>query len=159
MNLRSELLKRVEKKQSEIREHEDRIREANAYLQGLQDTLKLIPKDEEFGDQEVALRHGSNIAKARDALRAAGKHLHITEILKAIGQPNDKKHRLALGGSIAAYARKNAVFTKNAPNTFGLIEFDSKTDEVSTLLTGILGAGSPGSVGRSITGGIITQVK
>lgn len=144
MSLRSELLKRVEKKQAEIREHEDRIREANAYLQGLQDTLKLIPKDDdEFGDQEVALRHGSNIAKARDALRAAGKPLHITEILKAIGQPNDKKHRLALGGSIAAYARKNAVFTKAAPNTFGLIEFDSNVtvllsspmqDHVTTVL-------------------------
>jgi hypothetical protein len=143
MNLRSELLKRIEKKQAEIREHDDRIREANAYLQGLQDTLKLIPKDDEFGDQqEVALRHGSNIAKARDALRTNGKPLHITEILKAIGQPTDKKHRLALGGSIAAYARKNAVFNKTAPNTFGLLEFEVKDDDLLGLLTpmrGIIG--------------------
>ena len=124
MSIRSELLKRIEKKQAEIKEHEDRIREATAYLQGLQDTLKLIPKDEDVGTQDVALRHGSNIAKARDALMAARKPLHITEILKAIGQPTDKKHRLALGGSIASYARKNAVFTKTAPNTFGLLEFN-----------------------------------
>lgn len=125
MSLRTELLKRIEKKQAEIREHEDRIREANAYLQGLQDTLKLIPKDEDEQAQDVTLRHGSNIAKARDALRTAGHPLHITDILKAIGQPTDKKRRIALGGSIASYARKNAVFTKTAPNTFGLLEFNA----------------------------------
>jgi hypothetical protein len=128
MNLRNELLKRIEKKQAEIREFDDRIREANAYVQGLQDTLKLIPKEDEFSVQEVTLRHGSNIAKARDALRAAGNPLHITEILKVIGQPTDKKHRLALGGSIAAYARKGSVFTKTAPNTFGLTEFEAEVD-------------------------------
>jgi|SRR5271170_1148033 hypothetical protein len=133
MSLRSELLKRVEKKQVEIREHEDRIREATAYIQGLQDTLKLIPKEEEFEMQDVTLRHGSNVGKAREALRAAGKPLHITEILKAIGQPIDKKHRLALGGSIASYARRASIFTKAAPNTFGLIEFESK-HEISNLL-------------------------
>lgn len=135
MSLRSELEKRIEKKQFEIREYQDRIREASAYLQGLQDTLKLIPKEDEFGVQEVSLRHGSNVGKARDALRGAGKPLHITEILKALGQPTDKKHRLALAGSIASYARKDVIFTKTAPNTFGLIEFDNKAEDVSELLS------------------------
>jgi hypothetical protein len=134
MDLRNELLKRIEKKQAEIREYEDRIREATAYVQGLQDTLKLIPKDDEFGNQEISLRHGSNVGKARDALKAAGKPLHITDILKAIGQPIDKKHRLALGGSIASYARKGAIFTKTAPNTFGLSEFESKTDDLTLVI-------------------------
>jgi hypothetical protein len=141
MSLRDELLKRIEKKQAEIREHEDRIREATAYIQGLQDTLKLVPKEDEFGSQEVSLRHGSNIAKARDALKAAGKPLHITEILKAIGQPSDKKHRLALGGSIAAYARKDMVFTKPAPNTFGLVEFETNANGPATSL--VMTIGSP----------------
>jgi hypothetical protein len=133
MSLREELQKRIEKKQAEIRDYNDRIREANAYLQGLQDTLKLIPKEDEFGSQEVTLRHGSNIAKARDVLKAAGKPLHITEILKAMGQSSDKKHRLALAGSIAAYARKGMVFTKPAPNTFGLVDSDKK-DEWSSIM-------------------------
>jgi len=139
MSLRTELERRVEKKQAEIREYQDRIREANAYLQGLQDTLKLIPKEDVLGAQaEVTFRHGSNVARAAEALRVAGKPLHITEILKAIGQANDKKHRLALSGSIGAYARKNQIFTKAAPNTFSLIEFertdDSRIDNGETLL-------------------------
>jgi hypothetical protein len=129
MSLRDELQKRIEKKQAEIRDYQDRIKEATAYIQGLQDTLKLVAKDD--GAQEITLRHGSNIGKARDALKAAGKPLHITEILKAINQPADKKHRLALGGSIAGYARKGHIFTKPAPNTFGLLEFETKTDSIT----------------------------
>lgn len=125
MSLRVELQKRIEKKQAEIREHEEMIRQAQSYIQGLQDTLKLIPKDGDVGEPDAAFRHGSNVAKARDALRAAGRPLHITEILKAIGQPTDKKHRLALGGSISSYARRDKVFKKVAPNTFGLIELES----------------------------------
>lgn len=131
MSLRDELLKRIEKKQSEIRECEDRIKEAAAYVQGLQDTLKLMGKDGEYAVQEISLRHGSTIGKARDALKVAGKPLHITEILKAIGQPTDKKHRLALGGSIAGYARKNHIFTKPAPNTFGLVDFEKVIEPIS----------------------------
>lgn len=157
MSLRTELLKRIEKKQAEIGEYHDRIREATAYLQGLQDTLKLIPKEDDSGGaQEVSLRHGSNIAKARDAIRAANRPLHVTEILKAIGQPNDNRHRVALGGSIAAYARKGSIFTKTAPNTFGLLEFASIDGVVSLGVPNI--SGQTPFAGR-ITGGTISQIK
>ncbi len=124
MGLRQELQKRIERKQAEIRDYEEHIRQATAYLQGLQDTLKLVPPEDDDLGQDIILRHGSNIAKAREALLTAGKPLHITEILKDMGQPVDKKHRLALGGSIAAYVRKGQVFTRPAPNTFGLTEFN-----------------------------------
>lgn len=134
MSLRTELSKRIEKKLAEIREYEDRIREANAYVQGLQDTLKLVPREDEFGAQETTLRHGSNIAKARDALRAAKKPLHISDLLKAMGQPTDKNHRVALAGSIAAYVRKGVIFKKVAPNTFGLLEVESKSEDSPAFL-------------------------
>ena len=131
MALREELQRRIEKKQSEIREHEEAIRQAQAYIQGLVDTLKLIPKEDEFGSPDISLRHGSNVAKAREVLRSAGRPLHISEILKAMGQPADKKHRLALAGSIAAYARKDQVFKKTDPNTFGLIEFGATGEDIN----------------------------
>jgi len=126
MSLRVELQKRIERKNTEIREHEEFIRQAQAYIQGLQDTLKLIPKEDEFGQPNTAFRHGSNVAKARDVLVAAARPMHIIEILKAMGQPTDKKHRLALAGSIASYARKDQVFKKTAPNTFGLLDFEEE---------------------------------
>ena len=132
MSLRVELQKRIERKSAEIREHEELIRQAQAYVQGLQDTLKLIPKEDEYGQPSTAFRHGSNVAKARDVLRSAGKPLHISDILKAMGQTADKKHRLALAGSIASYARKDQVFKKTAPNTFGLLELDDADENAPT---------------------------
>jgi len=132
MGLRQELEKRIDKKQAEIRDYEERIREAKAYLQGLQDTLKLVPLGDLTESSGAAtLRPGSNIAKAHDVLKAAGKPLYITEILKAMNQPTDKKNRLALGGSLAAYVRRNMLFTRPAPNTFGLIEFEQRRFELN----------------------------
>jgi hypothetical protein len=134
MGLREDLQKKIERKQTEIetlqRDFEYRIREANAYLQALQDTFKMIPKTGEQSSQEASLRHGSYVAQARDAITAAGKPLHITEILKALSLPNDKKQRLALSGSISAYVRQKKIFTRPSPNTFGLVYLD-KLPEVS----------------------------
>ncbi len=110
---------KIEQKEEEIQELESKIRENRAYVQALQDTLKMLPRD---GNQEKALRQGSDMAKARDAILAAGKPLHISEILTALGKEVVKKNRVAVAGSMAGYVRKGAVFTKTAPNTFGLVE-------------------------------------
>jgi hypothetical protein len=134
MELREALQKRIEKRQAEVaantENYENYMRTSAAYIQALQDTLKLIPESGESASQEVSLRFGSNVAKARDALRQAGRPLHITEILKAIGMAADKKNKLALGGSISAYARKKKIFTKTESNTFGLLEFQNGTVEL-----------------------------
>jgi hypothetical protein len=123
MGLREDILKRIERKQQEIKELELRIRDSSTYMQALQDALKLVPRNEEGGaPEEVSLRVGTDLWKAREAILKAGKPLHITDIAKAIGKPNDKRSRVALVGGIGRYARKNVVFTKTAPNTFGLAE-------------------------------------
>ena len=134
MGLREELAKRVERKQQEIQELELKIREANAYVQGLQDTLKLLPKETANGQPAgpVTLRAGSDVARTQEAIRKAGKSLHLLEILKAIGKPQDKKNRLALAGSLSRYARSGQVFVKTGPNTFGLLELGSRPDANGT---------------------------
>src|SRR5687767_8758672 len=120
MGLREEFLKRIEKKQQEIMELGLQIREATAYVQALQDTLRLLPKD--ASQPQQALRPGTGVAKAREAIKKAGKPMHISDILKAIGFPVDKSHRLSLSGSLAGYVRREEIFTRPAPNTFGLVE-------------------------------------
>jgi len=132
MGLREELQKRIERKQQEVVELNLKIREANAYMQGLQDTIRLLPKDASAASPERTLRPGTAIAQARDAIKAAGKPLHITEILKAMGRTADKKNRLALTGSLAGYVRNEEVFTRPAPNTFGLIELNQNHQEATT---------------------------
>jgi len=54
--------------------------------------------------------------------------MHITELLEAIGKPGDRMNRSALGGSIAAYVRKGEIFTRPAPNTFGLLELGNSVE-------------------------------
>jgi hypothetical protein len=132
MDLRTDIFKRIERKQAENREWMLKIRENNAYVQGLQDTLRVLSKDSSQSPAvsaapaaaDRALRHGTALAKTREIIRSAGKPLHITEILKALGKPIDRKNRANLSGTISAYARKSQIFSKSAPNTFGLIEMD-----------------------------------
>ncbi|MGH7789772.1 MAG: hypothetical protein ACRERC_23090 [Candidatus Binatia bacterium] len=121
MRLRSEIEKRIEKKEDEIWQLELRVREEKAYLQALQDTIKLIPR-EDRSDPGALLREGSQLAMAREAIMAAGTPLHADDLLKALGKPINKQARAALVGSLANYVRRGEVFTRPSPNTFGLRE-------------------------------------
>jgi hypothetical protein len=120
--IKEELRKRIERKQEEIREIEIRLREAQSYLAALQDMLKLIPRDQDEDPSQV-LRPGSAVCRAREAIKKAGKPLHITEILIALGAETSKKNRVSLSGSLSGYAKRGEVFLRSAPNTFGLREF------------------------------------
>lgn len=130
MSIRSQLEKKIENKFRDIEEMELILREQRAFLAGMQEALKGLPKDN--GDERKSgqiLRPGSDMAKARDYLKLVGTPLYITEILKGIGKELTKKHRISVGGSLSMYARKNEIFSKTAPNTFGLIEFDNRADD------------------------------
>jgi hypothetical protein len=120
MRLRSDIQKRIEKKQEEARELGLRIRETNAYIQGLLDTLKMLPKDAD--DISTTLRPDTQLAKARDAILRHHAPMHITDLLKALNRPVDRKSRASLGGSLSAYVNRGEIFTRPAPNTYGLIE-------------------------------------
>lgn len=124
MGLRGNFQRMIEKKQQEIRTLEIQLREANAYVQALMDSMKLLPREEAASaEPEHTLREGSTLARTRDLLRHRGQPLRISEILKLLGHPQDKKHRVSLAGTLSGYARRGRVFTKTAPNTFGLQEF------------------------------------
>jgi hypothetical protein len=128
MSIRSQIEKKIENKRQEIVELEAKLREANAFLQGLQEAMKVLPregKEEDERSPEQILRAGSNVAKARDYLRRVGRPMHITEILKNIGLEVTKKNRVSMSGSLGSYARRGLIFTHTGPNAFGLIEFSS----------------------------------
>lgn len=135
MGQREQLQKRIDSKLKEIEELESKIRDGQVYVSAMQEAMKFIPRDADedaSGDnavKSVTLRHGSSLAQARDAILRAGKPLHISEILQAIGKPNDKKNRISLSGSIASYVRSGVIFTRPRPNTFGLTELDCAAGE------------------------------
>src|SRR4051812_45782355 len=127
MAARDEVLKKIAKKHQEIKDLELTIREARAFVQGMEEVLKLLPKDSSAASPDQILRPGTTIFNAREAIKAAAKPLHITEILKALKMEPNKKNRLSLSGSLSGYARRGEVFTRPAPNTFGLVELGHST--------------------------------
>ncbi|MBI4823663.1 MAG: hypothetical protein HY805_05480 [Nitrospirae bacterium] len=129
MGIRAKFEEKIKRKEQEIQEYEGKIREAKAYLQALQDSLKLLPREGKNVSIESILRPGSNIAKTYEFLKKIGKPLHITEILKGIGKSTSKKDRIALSGSLGWYVRRKEIFTRPAPNTFGLIESGEEPPE------------------------------
>lgn len=138
MDLRRELNRKIERKRAEVEvwekekgEREALIREAHAYIGALSETLKLLPRQTPGTAAAMALRAGSEVARAREAILKAGKPLHVDELLKALGKPVNHNNKASLSGSMATYVRKQTVFTRPAPNTFGLIELEQDTPEIT----------------------------
>jgi hypothetical protein len=125
MGLRENFQKLIERKQAEIRELEVRIREAQSYLQALQDSAKLLPKEVDNNGVVSAgfsLRPGTSLAKVRDIIKEVGTPMHINDILSRLCKTIDNQNRVSLVGTLGSYSRKGRVFSRTAPNTFGLLE-------------------------------------
>lgn len=124
MSSRKAIERMIEKAEEEKVHFAKQIELKDAYIQGLKDTLRHLPKDGQNGNGKTVLRPGSEIAKAREILLKEGKPLHITEILKRIGKDVNRKSRASLSGYMSYFMRRGEYFTRPAPNTFGLLEFD-----------------------------------
>ena len=103
MSILKEFEKRIEKKQDEIASLERQLGEVRAYLQALQDSLKLLPR-EQVGVASAAdsLRPGSDMDKVRGIISKNGKPMYIAELLKTLGKEDTKGNRLSLSGSLGA---------------------------------------------------------
>lgn len=123
MGARKKIEIKIKKKEKEIQELRAKINDAKIYIQALNDTLKVIPKDKMENTSSVdKLRAGSSVFKTWQYLEKSGKPMHIDDILTAIGKGTTKKDKTALAGSLGYYVRNKEIFTRPAPNTFGLID-------------------------------------
>jgi hypothetical protein len=124
MGLREKFDEKIRQKKQEIQDYEAKIREAKASIDAWIEAKKLLPREDEA--PERTLRPDSLVGKTCAILRDANKPLHVSEILKRMGEENTAEKRVSLSGSIAAYVRRNEVFTRPAPNTFGLKAMESQ---------------------------------
>ena len=125
MGQRDKLEDRIKKKREEIEKLKIQILEVEAYISGLQDAMKYLPKDTKDETAEGAIRPGSKIYKTFNLLKKVGKPMHIDEILEALKLPVTKEEKVSLSGSLGWYVRKEQIFTRPAPNTFGLTSMES----------------------------------
>lgn len=130
MGVRESLQKLADKKDSEISDLRLKLAQAEAYLQAIQDSLRVLPKEPLSDKAEPELRPGTLLSQARDILLTEGKPLHVNEILKRIGKTVNKSNRVSLSGSLSAYVRKRTIFKKAGPNIFALIDTPLPSTEV-----------------------------
>ncbi len=113
---------RFRKKRAEVALLEEKLKAAKIYMSALSDVLKMLGGDEEQEVSETKLRAGSSVAQARDIILERGEPVHIDDLLEAMGKEATREGKASLAGSIAAYVRRDEIFTRPAPNTFGLVE-------------------------------------
>lgn len=108
----------VESLRAEIAARQQQISLKEAYIQGMKDSLKYLPKSADSSEALPQLRAGSDVATAREILLKAGKPLHVNEILKLMGKDVNKQNRVSVAGYINYYFKKGLFFKKTSPNTF-----------------------------------------
>lgn len=125
MSERSVIESKIKRKVTEIQTLERKLESAKIYLRALRDVQGAIAKDLEKDDSSgTILRKGSAVAQAHDAILMLGKPLHIDELLKCLDKDVTRESKASLAGSLAAYVRREEIFTRPAPNTFGLRELN-----------------------------------
>ena len=128
MDDRQKIVERLRKKELEVQALEERVRTARTYVQALQDILKLLDGDSSKASVppavpgEAVLRSGSAVARARQAILDRARPVHISALLDALGREKSRESAASLASSLAAYVRRGEIFTRPAPNTFGLVE-------------------------------------
>lgn len=133
MSERKKIEDRLRKKEQEIAALEEKTKAARVYIQALRDILKMLDKDTDEGpDAETTLRPGSAVADARQVILNRRAPVHINEILEALGREATREAKASLTSSLAAYVRRGEIFTRPAPNTFGLAELGHETVDDET---------------------------
>jgi hypothetical protein len=122
MDERRKIEDRLRKKEQEVQALEDRLKTARVYVQALQDVLKMLNTSGASPSAGAVLKNGSTVAQARDIILDRGEPVHITALLQAMGKEASRENRASLVSSLAAYVRRGDIFTRPAPNTFGLAE-------------------------------------
>lgn len=124
MDERSVVAERLRKKMQEVQSLEEKLRTARIYVQALQDVMKAMGATPTAPETkpERSLRAGSGVSQARDVILKAGKPVHISDLLSGIGKEDTRDGRASLTSSLAAYVRRGEIFTRPAPNTYGLVE-------------------------------------
>lgn len=121
--------------EEEIAKLEKVAADALAGIETWKKALKLLPKDTDTRPKlrRAELRPGSDMDLARIALTEAQKPLHINQLIVAMGRESSKESKISIASSIQAYARREIIFKKTAPNTFGLIDMPQQAEDGSDL--------------------------
>ena len=110
----------IQELEGNLQELEVKIREAKAYVRGLEESLKHVSSEEINKEPGSSLRPGGSIAHVHDILSQSGNPMYIKDILTEMGRNTDTDSQKALTSQLNNYVRQDRIFSRPVPNTFGL---------------------------------------
>ncbi len=123
-NLKKKKLAEIQSLKEDRQDLDAKISKCEAYIEGLGDAMRHLPKSDEDENAALRLRAGSSIDKIYRILQAKKEPMHINDLLAALGKPtDDKKVRQATVGPINQYVRQGRIFFRDKPSIFGLREW------------------------------------
>jgi hypothetical protein len=135
MGERQKIEERIRRNEAEVLAFEDKLKTAQVNLSALRDVLKILDSDDERSvSPENKLKAGSSVAMAREIILKQGEAVHVDDLLSEMGRPVNASNRSSLVGSLAAYVRKDDIFTRVAPNTFGLVELGHTAEHNDSVI-------------------------
>jgi hypothetical protein len=140
--MKSEIEKRLEKQRSilsgvhsQIADLQAKAEIAEAIIKELESLYRTFPRDGSRNDgstsptSEMTLRRGSDVWKAREALREFKQPTHIDQIMGKMDKEITKASKRSLASQLSWYARRNQIFTKSEAHIFGLLEWEAQKKE------------------------------
>jgi len=129
MDARRDIEKRIEKERQIIAGLQSQIKHSESFILGLQEALKVLPKDGTIKSSRRSgtIREGSDMAKIRELIKQTGRPMRISEIVTGLGRPDTKSNRMSISGSLGRYVRKGFVFSRPGANIFSLIDMKDNT--------------------------------
>lgn len=128
MKIERDIERKIKQKEEEVQQLRSKLLQAEAYMDALQESLRMIKRTSNVDDGK-SIRPGSMIHKAMTLLRRAKTPMHVTELLEGMGKEPSKNNKTSLSGSLGLYVRQGIVFSRPAPNTFGLLEYETPEED------------------------------
>lgn len=119
---------KIEKKNQEIKDHQDKIQKAQAYIEVLKDLDDEISFKPPRAQHKFPRRKGNrtNIEKAAEIILKAGRPLHANEVVKALGWRRTLRNKVSIASSMAHYSNADKIFKRVAPNTFDVLRGNTR---------------------------------
>ena len=145
MDLHKKFADRIRRKEAEIAKLKGELASAEAYLQALNDSVKMLPRDASDDTSAPTIRPNSLVGRALELLKTAGVPMHVNEILTELGLPIENRNSVA--SQLSAYTRRGDTFERTAPNTFGLRAWGSASPHEPEDANGDVDAEPPSGFG------------
>ena len=118
----------MQRKRDELRkarQRVERLEDALRHYEEVYNVMNGVPSSGSSGvSGDGTVKSGSQAEKVIRVLSDAGEPVHINEIMARMGIECTMSAKNSLAGSLSRYVRQGQIFTRPAPGTFGLIEWE-----------------------------------